>query len=147
MKRMPTILVAEDDENDRFFVQRAFKKANFPIELQFVEDGEHATAYLSGLGKYDDRRRFPMPILILLDLKMPKLNGFEVLEWLKTQQGLRRLPVAILSSSALQSDINRAYDLGVNAYLIKPISLVEFEKVFRKVTEFFTIDTAHPVTQ
>lgn len=145
MKRKITILVIEDDYNDRFFVQRIFKKVNSPAELQFAIDGEDAIHYLAGVGKYQDRTQFPLPGLILLDIKMPKVNGFEVLQWLKNQEGLKRLPVTVLSSSTIQSDIDRAYELGANAYLVKPVSYEQLEKVYNRASEFFTVEAAAPV--
>jgi CheY-like chemotaxis protein len=144
MRREATILIVDDDENDRFFIERVFKMANSPVHLRFAFDGEEAMAYLSGKGKYHDRARFPVPALILLDLKMPRVTGFDVLEWLKSREGVRRLPVVVLSSSSLQSDVNRAYELGANAYLIKPLSFAQFEKVYKKATEFFTVDAVPP---
>ena len=144
MKHKATILVVEDDPHERFFVERVFNKANLPAYLKFAVDGEEAIAYLSGKGKFRDRTQFPIPALILLDLKMPNATGFEVLQWLKVQEGLKRVPVTVLTSSSLQSDINRAYELGANAYLVKPLSFDQLKKVYSKATEFFTVDAATP---
>src|SRR5579859_2734656 len=94
-----TILVAEDDDNDVFFLERAFKMAQIAHPRQRVKDGEEAIAYLRGDGKFADRERHPLPCLMLLDLKMPRKNGFEVLAWARQQPNIRRLPVAILTSS------------------------------------------------
>src|SRR5947208_11973317 len=115
-----TILVAEDDADDAFFLQRAFKKLGIPTSLKFVHDGQEAIDYLHGDAQFADRLRYPLPDLLLLDLKMPRLTGFEVLGWVRKQHNLRRLPVVIFSSSGELTDINRAYDLGANSYLIKP---------------------------
>jgi CheY-like chemotaxis protein len=144
MRRTATILIVEDDPNDRFFVERVFRKANLSAHLQFAIDGKEAMDYLSGRGKFQDRDQFPIPALILLDLKMPHVTGFEVLEWLKGQEGLKRVPVTVLTSSTIQSDINRAYELGANAYLVKPLSFDQLEKLYNKATEFFTVDAAAP---
>lgn len=133
----PTILVVDDDDNDRYFVQWAFKKAKSPAQLQFAIDGEDAIAYISGIGKYQDRGRFPLPALILLDLKMPKVTGFELLQWLKARDGLRRLPVTVLSSSPLHGDMRRAFELGANAFVVKPIPVDQIEKVSNRAMEFF----------
>jgi CheY-like chemotaxis protein len=141
----PTVLVVEDDPNDRFFVMRAFRKASAPVHLQFAVDGHDAIAYLSGSGRYQDRRGFPLPALMLLDLKMPNLSGFGVLQWLRAQEGLKRLPVTILSSSELQEDIDRAYELGANAYVVKPFQADEVQKAYNRAVEFFTIDAETPV--
>jgi len=125
-----TILLVEDDPNDVLLIQRAFRKSDVANPIQVVGDGEEAIAYLSGRGPYADRERYPLPVLLLLDLKLPRKSGFEVLEWLRQQPGLKRLPVAVLTSSAETPDINRAYDLGANSYLVKP---VRFEGLLRMV--------------
>src|SRR5256885_235495 len=112
-----TVLLAEDDPDDILLTQIAFEKARLANPLQVVRDGEEAIAYLKGDGKYANRERFPKPILLLLDLKMPKVNGFQVLEWLRTQPGLAALPVAIMTSSDHDPDVTRAYGLGADSYL------------------------------
>ena len=115
-----TILLAEDDANEVFLMQRAFQKAGLKNPLHVACDGQEAIDYLSHQGQFSDATRYPSPALMLLDLKMPRKNGFEVLEWLRQQPGLKPLIVVVLSSSSLISDINRAYDLGANSYLVKP---------------------------
>ncbi len=125
------ILLAEDDVNDVLLVQRAFQKSSIANPLQVVRDGEEAVAYLSGNLQYADRDRYPLPVLLLMDLKMPRRSGLEVLVWLRQQPGLKRLPVVVLTSSNQSPDINRAYELGANSYLVKPAgfdSLVELVK-------------------
>src|SRR5580700_10308531 len=107
-----TVLLVEDDLNDIFLVKRAFKKANLANPLQVVTDGAEAVQYLIGEGRYSDREAHPIPHLIVMDLKMPRKTGLEVLEWLKKDGDLKRIPVVIVSSSDLHSDINRAYELG-----------------------------------
>jgi CheY-like chemotaxis protein len=113
------ILLIDDDPSDVFLVQRAFAKLGLSSQLLVVNDGEEAIRYLSGEGKYADREQFPIPALILLDLKMPRKSGFEVLAWLRSRPTLRRLPVVVLTSSNQMPDINRAYDVGANSYLVK----------------------------
>ena len=115
-----TILLAEDDPNDVFFMKRAFEKAQLPNPLVVVSDGEETIRYLKGEGVYADRARYPLPGLLLLDLRMPRRGGFEVLDWLRRQPGLKRLMTVVLTSSAESPDINHAYDLGANSYLLKP---------------------------
>ncbi len=100
-----TILLVEDNQSDVFLVGRAFHKAKVPHLLQVVEDGEQAVAYLSGAGPYADRSRFPLPLFVLLDLKLPRKSGFEVLEWLRRQPAIRRVPVVILTSSDHLEDV------------------------------------------
>jgi CheY-like chemotaxis protein len=114
------ILLAEDQENDVYFMQRAFVQAGLPNPLIPVENGKDAIAYLSGTGVYVDRDRFPMPCLILTDLKMPMVNGFDLLAWLKQQPHLRHIPAIVLTSSDQPEDNRRALELGAAAYWVKP---------------------------
>jgi CheY-like chemotaxis protein len=116
-----TILMVEDEPNDVLLVQRAFRKANLLNPIQVVGEGEVAVAYLSGQAPYGDRARYPLPTLLLVDLKLPRMSGFEVLVWLRQQPGLKRLPVVVLTSSKESRDINLAYELGANSYLVKPV--------------------------
>ncbi len=127
------ILHVEDDPNDVLLLQRAFKKAGgVAPTVSVVNDGEEAVAYLSGTGRFDDREAHPLPSLILLDLKIPLKSGLEVLAWIRGQPSIRRLPVIVFSSSKQMADINRAYDLGANSYLVKPVvfdELLEMVKI------------------
>ena len=130
----PAILLVEDNPDDVLLLQRAFRKANLMNPVQVVPDGQAAIDYLSGAAPYDDRSRYPIPALVLLDLKLPKRNGHEVLQWIRAQPGLRRLPVAVLTTSRESPDINRAYDLGANSYLAKPVdfdALIEMVKTLQ----------------
>src|SRR5581483_1707246 len=125
------VLMAEDDDNDVFFLERAFKQAQIANPVHRVKDGEEALAYLKGEGQYSNREKFPLPHLMLLDLKMPRKNGFEVIQWVRQQPGLRRVPLVVLTSSKEDPDVNRAYELGANTYLVKPVKfdgLVEMMK-------------------
>ena len=115
-----TVLLAEDDPDDVLLTQIAFEKARLANPLMVVRDGEEAISYLKGEGVFKDRDKYPLPILLLLDLKMPKLNGFQVLQWIRTQPQLSRLSVAVMTSSDPAPDVNRAYELGASSYLIKP---------------------------
>ena len=117
-----TILLVEDNPDDVLLFQRAALKAALANPVQVVGDGEAAIAYLAGQPPYADRSRHPLPCMVLLDLKLPRRSGHEVLEWLRTQPALRRMPVVILTTSCEASDINRAYDGGANSYLVKPFS-------------------------
>ncbi len=127
------ILLAEDDPNDVLLLQRAFHKAGLRDRLKVVRDGEQAIEYLAGRGDYADRNRYPLPFMLLLDLKMPGTDGFEVLHWLRAEQTLKRLLVVVLTSSNLQADVDRAYDLGANSYLVKP---VEFDAMVNLILRF-----------
>jgi len=114
------ILLAEDDPNDVLLIQRAFQRNHVANSVQVVRDGDEAVAYLSGQAPFADRERHPLPVLMLMDLKMPRISGLEVLEWVRQQPGLKRLPIIVLTSSSQSPDINRAYELGANSYLVKP---------------------------
>ena len=114
------ILLAEDDPNDVLLIQRAFQRNLVANPVQVVRDGDEAVAYLSGQAPFADRERHPLPVLMLMDLKMPRKSGLEVLEWVRQQPGLKRLPIIVLTSSNQSPDINRAYELGANSYLVKP---------------------------
>lgn len=114
------ILLAEDDPDDVLLLRRAFARANVANPLVVVSDGDEAVEYLSGSGRYTDHGSHPLPAVLLLDLKMPRRNGFEVLEWLRSQPGLTALPVVVLTSSRESADVRRAYELGANSYLVKP---------------------------
>jgi CheY-like chemotaxis protein len=120
-----TILVADDEPNDIFFLKHAFAKAGRGYRIMDVPDGEKAIGYLSGSAPYADRSRFPLPTLLLLDLKMPKVNGFEVLAWLQREKRLDSLKVVVLSSSGLPSDKQKAASLGAHDYRVKPADIAE----------------------
>src|ERR1051326_7669832 len=136
-----TVLLVEDDLNDIFLVKRAFRTARIPNPLQVVTDGEEALAYLRGEGKYADRSAHPLPKLMVMDIKMPRRTGFEVLEWVKGKGGpLRRIPIVIVSSSDNPSDINRAYELGANAYMVKPMDFRAVEHLFNAITQYWGLE-------
>ena len=114
------VLLVEDNEDDIFFMRRAFKDAAITNTLRVVEDGQQAIDYLSGLGKFADRNQFPLPSLILLDLKLPRVMGIDVLKWLRSNPALPPIPVVVLTSSLEEPDVDRAYRQGANSYLVKP---------------------------
>ena len=139
-----TILLVEDDPNDVFLIQRAFRKANLANPVQVMKDGEAAVLYLSGQEPYADRDRYPLPILMLLDLKLPRRSGLEVLEWLKQQPKLKRLPVVVLTSSREHTDLNRAYDLGANSYLVKPVAFDSLLHMVQTLNQYWLIINESP---
>jgi len=131
------VLVAEDDPGDVFLLERAFARAGVPAQLHFVRDGQEAIDYLGGEKQYANRELHPLPHLLLLDLKMPKLSGFDVLGWLRQQPGLKRLLVTILTSSDQPQDINRAYDLGANSYLLKPHNSESLSDLVKRMEQYW----------
>ena len=120
MSESVTVLLAEDNVDDVILTQIAFKKARLANPLEIVRDGVDAIGYLKGERQYADRKRYPFPMLLLLDLRMPKVTGFEVLTWLRDNPTLKHLPVAVMTSSADEPDVDRAFELGADSYLIKP---------------------------
>jgi CheY-like chemotaxis protein len=144
-----TVLLVEDDLNDIFLVKRAFKIAQIPTPLQVVTDGLEAIAYLKGESKYADRKSHPLPHLIVMDISMPRKSGFEVLEWVKQNPNrpLRRIPIVIVSSSDNPNDVNRAYELGANAYMVKPVNFRAVEHLFSSITHYWGLECAKPELQ
>jgi CheY-like chemotaxis protein len=130
-----TVLYAEDEPTDIFFLQRAFTNVGIQHRLESVPDGEAAIEYLSGADAYADREKNPLPCLILLDINMPRLSGLEVLEWMRKQPQLKKIPVLMLTSSSHPADMERARRLEANEYLTKPSNpakLVELVRTIQK---------------
>jgi len=142
MKR--TILLAEDSENDVLLFRKAIERTGLPVSIQHVQDGEELMEYFQGKGKFSNRTRHPLPFLVLLDLKMPKKDGFDVLAWIRSQSHLKRLPVIIFSSSRQINDVNRAYDLGANSYLTKPSEFAELTEILSIVVQYWSDFSQHP---
>ena len=116
-------MLVEDEDNDAILVKRIFAKRGLQNGIHRVKDGEEAISYFSGIGEYGDRARFPIPTLTLLDLKMPRKNGFEVLKWVRNNPDTRVAPIIVFTSSQEKTDIAHAYEIGANAYFMKPSSL------------------------
>jgi len=115
------ILLVEDREDDIVLIRRAFERANLANHIYVVRDGEEAVAYLLGNSPFSNRDEYPRPDLVLLDLKMPKMDGLEVLRWLRLQPGFGAIPVVVLTASEDIRDVNKAYALGANSFLVKPL--------------------------
>ncbi|WP_017301357.1 response regulator [Nodosilinea nodulosa] len=130
-----SILLVEDDSNDILLIQRAFRRVNSGMPIHIVQDGDAAIDYLTGAGEYANRDRYPLPALILLDLKLPRRSGTEVLEWVRQQEAIKRIPIVILTSSRERLDVDLSYDLGVNSYLVKPVS---FDVLSEMMTALYT---------
>ena len=136
MNENQTILLVDDSENDICLVRAAFSMAELKNPIQETRNGEEALAYLQGEGAFGDRKQFPLPAVMLLDLNMPMRNGFEVLEWLRAQPGLKRLTVIILTASLREEDVDRAFDLGANAFLVKPSSIAGLAAIGRSLRDW-----------
>jgi len=131
MADSPVILVAEDSENDVVILRKALSEAFIEHQLFVVSDGDECIEYLNGSSRFSDRSQYPFPHLLLLDLAMPRKNGFEVLDWIRDQPGFKRLPVVVLTSSQKLRDMNRAYRLGAVSFLLKPPSFKDLSELSR----------------
>jgi len=127
------ILLVEDNDDDVFLMKHALNAAGVANPLFVVESGQLAIDYLSGAGAYSDRSRYPMPVVVFLDLKLPLMSGHEVLAWIRAQRQLETLVVVVLTSSNEPADVRRSYSLGANSYLMKPLTarqLLDLAKAF-----------------
>jgi CheY-like chemotaxis protein len=141
---IPRILIVEDNDDDVALIRRAFKHCKILNPLSVVSDGDAAVAYLSGTGPYADRAEHPLPALVMLDLKLPRRSGLEVLEWMKQQPLLKRTPVVILTSSKEHRDVNRAYDLGANSYLMKPVEFDDLRAMVERLHLYWLVMNESP---
>jgi two-component system response regulator len=139
-----TILLAEDNPDDVTLIDRAFKQAGFKNPLEVVRNGAQALQYLKGEGRYANRELYPVPALLLLDLKMPLIDGFEVLAWVRNHPEWNCLPVVVLTTSFYGPDIDKAYDLGANSFVTKSVDLEEFIGTVRQLCKFWLHDTKLP---
>jgi CheY-like chemotaxis protein len=137
-----TILVVEDSPTDVLLIKRAFARVGIPNPIVTVPDGQQAIEYFSAAARSDGDRS-AIPALLLLDLKLPRQSGLDVLAWIKRQPMLKRLPVVILTSSAESVDVERAYDLGANSYLVKPVAFDDLERMLTAV-DLYWLRTNHP---
>jgi CheY-like chemotaxis protein len=137
MTRLAQILLVEDNPMDIELTLDAFKQARLLNAVHIASDGKEALDYLFGRGKFADRKEFPMPNLVLLDLKLPGIDGIEVLRQIKSTPGLKRLPVVILTSSREEGDLALSYDSGANSFLVKPVSFEGFLDVVRQIEGYW----------
>jgi CheY-like chemotaxis protein len=140
------ILVVEDREDDILLIRKAFDRAGLQNPVHFVRSGDEAVAYLSGERKYANRAEYPLPVLVLLDLKLPGMDGFEVLAWIRRQDGLRALPVIVLTSSRDLSDVNRAYQLGANSFFVKELEFQNSVELSRLLQNYWLAKVRTPQT-
>ncbi len=142
--RTITLLLVEDNPHDVVLFRRVLGKLQLPLALQVVGDGDTAVSYLGGASVYADRQDYPLPAAILLDLKLPRRDGFEVLQWIRCQPGIRRLPVVVFTSSEAPLDVDRAYDLGANSYLVKPVGLPALQALVQTLASYWLGHNAPP---
>lgn len=140
------ILLVEDNPMDVILTLDAFHEAKLNNNINVARDGEEALDYIFGKGDFANRIKFPMPSLILLDLKMPGIDGFEVLRQIKNTENLKRIPVIILTSSKEEGDLALSYDIGANSYLVKPVNFNGFIDVVKKIDDYwFTLNIGAPI--
>jgi len=144
MSELPLILQVEDREEDVYLLRRALQRAEVQADLRSVVDGQEAIDYIEGLGPYADRLRFPLPYLILLDLKLPLKTGFDVLARIRAQPTLRTLIIIVLSSSIDEGDLEKAYQLGANAFLVKPSDINTLVEMCRAMRLFWLTHNQPP---
>ena len=135
--KLPALLLVEDNGDDVFFMKRAISAAGIAHPLEVAQDGQAAIDYLSGRGEFADRKRFPVPFLMFLDLKLPHKSGLEVLEWIRSQPALRTLIVLVLTSSREESDVTKAYSLGANSFLVKPPSGLQLNELVKLIRTYW----------
>jgi CheY-like chemotaxis protein len=140
---MKTILQVEDDPNDVFLLKHAMKKEGMANPMQVASDGQEAIDYLSGAGKFADREQFPLPGLVLLDLKLPFVMGLDVLKWIREQPNTVSV-VIILTASAEEEDIATAYRLGANAFLTKPSEAGKLQEIVKAIKDFWLTHNTLP---
>jgi CheY-like chemotaxis protein len=133
----PTILLVEDEESDIFFLKKAFAKAGLNNPVQVATDGQQAIDYLKGFGQFADRQAFPLPYLVLLDLKLPLIMGLDILKWLREQPQFTSTVVVVLTSSVDERDVETAYALGANAYLVKPADATKLGAIAQSIKDFW----------
>jgi CheY-like chemotaxis protein len=136
--------LVEDSDDDITVIRKAFQQARIPNPLYVVKDGEAALAYLTGKGKYALRAEYPLPALVLLDLKLPGLDGFEVLTWIRHTPGLSTLRVVVLTSSDSIRDVNTAYELGANSFMVKEMDFQNTVELARLLKDFWLVKAKVP---
>ena len=147
MNAHPVILIAEDNENDVLMLRRAFGQLGINVPIHIVSDGEQTIAYLEGAGRYSNRAEYPLPDLLLLDLKMPRTNGFEVLQWVRANSSLALLRIVVLTTSDRTADLNRAYQLGANSFLVKPLHFDDFRNTLRAIYDYWLLNKVPEISR
>lgn len=137
LPRDKAVLYADDSDDDRFLFQQTYKEVGVPNRLIMVDDGAKVIDYLSEAGEFSDRTKFPIAGLVILDLKMPRKSGLETLEWIRGVSSWPKLPVLMLTASLSPDDIDRSYELGINAFLVKPSSVEELTDMVVSIKTFW----------
>jgi CheY-like chemotaxis protein len=144
MNRQCTILIVDDDENDIFFVKRAFTEINVHCTFHVLNNGQEAVDYLEGAGEFANREKYAMPMMILMDLNMPIMDGFQVLAWLRSRPGIKVIPTIVFSSSDLPADITRAYELGANSFMTKSVTYDALLLKLQTLSQYWLEHCKHP---
>lgn len=137
MRDSKSVLVADDSADDILILKRAFARAGLDVQFDSVRGGEEVVSYLSGENQFSDRQSYPFPRLLLLDLKMPGMDGFHVLDWLRSQEVLKRMVVIVLTSSGEQRDVDRSFELGANSFLVKPSTMDGYAALAEKIHSYW----------
>src|SRR5712671_6048001 len=141
------ILLVEDRDDDVYLVRQALSRADVRNPFFVVRDGEEAMAYLEGTGKYQNREEYPLPDIMLLDLKMPRMDGFDVLRYVRSKPEFKPLRIIVLTSSEDLADVNRAYELGANSFLVKPLEFENYSAMLRTLASFWLHHSRAPVVE
>jgi CheY-like chemotaxis protein len=143
---LPVVLLVEDDPADARLIMRAIERVKIPARVVHVKNGDDAVSYLAGTEQYGDRKKYPLPCLVLMDVKLPRRWGLEVLQWMRSQKsGVERVPVVMLTSSQEAVDIRQAYDFGVNSYLVKPENTDQLLRMVSVLKDYwFSLNQAPP---
>jgi CheY-like chemotaxis protein len=139
-----TIMLIEDEAADSLIIRRAFEKAGVENPIQTMTNGDAALAYLEGIGEYQNRTKYPLPIFILLDLKLPGMMGLQLLKWIRTKKDLRLIPIVVLTNSAEDSNVKSAYEAGANSYLLKPADRGEVDRVIHVIQNYWLEHNVSP---
>jgi DNA-binding response OmpR family regulator len=134
---MRTILLVKDSEDDVLFIRRALKLTGAALSHQIAPDGQVAIDYMSGTGEYADREKFPLPSMVLLDLKLPRVLGFDVLRWIRARREFANIPVVIMTDSTQRTDWERGYRLGANSFMVKPSTTDELMALAKCLTDYW----------
>lgn len=136
-KRPIVILIADDDAEDRMLIHEALEESRLKNSIQFVENGEELMDYLHNRNSFSDKKKFPTPGLVLLDLNMPKKDGREALKEIKADDTLRLIPIVVLTTSKAEEDVLRTYDLGVNSFITKPVTFSALVEVMKTLSKYW----------